>query len=118
MLVMHGERWPKFAYAKRSGKGVLRVKLHKVKDDKVDGLTLGHAHVDMLDGVSSFSMKKVYCPCGRIMDLDISYFNRRLGLGKPVECVRCRNIRISNEIDELNAHFSGEPETEQDWFVF
>ena len=55
--------------------------------------------------MDSVSMKKVYCPCGCIVDLDKSYFERRLILGKDLECVHCRNSRISREIDELNAHF-------------
>lgn len=59
--------------------------------------------IDMID---STGMKKVYCSCGCILDLDRSYFDRRMGLGKELECVHCRNTRISREIDELNAHFN------------
>ncbi len=70
--------------------------------------------IDMID---SSIMKKVYCSCGCIIDLDKSYFDRRLGLGKEVECIHCRNARISNEIDELNAHFNGE-KVQQDGLFF
>ena len=71
--------------------------------DVYDGGYACYRHLDM----DSVSMKKVYCPCGCIVDLDKSYFERRLILGKDLECVHCRNIRISREIDELNAHFDG-----------
>jgi hypothetical protein len=47
-------------------------------------------------------MRKVYCTCGSIVDLDCDYFYRRMNLGKQVECIRCRNERVSREIDELN----------------
>ncbi|MGN1044715.1 MAG: hypothetical protein ACI4Q9_02010 [Candidatus Methanomethylophilaceae archaeon] len=72
----------------------------------------GYACCRRLD-MGPVSMKKVYCPCGCIVDLDKSYFERRLTLGKDPECVHCRNIRISREIDELNAHFDG-IETDED----
>jgi len=53
------------------------------------------------------TMRKVYCTCGSIVDLDRDYFYRRMNLGKQVECIRCRNERVSREIDELNNHFLG-----------
>lgn len=28
-------------------------------------------------------------------------------LGKNIECIKCRNVRISKEIDSLNAHYEG-----------
>ena len=31
----------------------------------------------------------------------------RLSLGKELECMNCRNARISREIDALNDHFNG-----------
>lgn len=62
-------------------------------------------HIDTMD---ASGMKKVYCSCGCILDLDRSYFDRRMSLGKELECAHCRNTRISREIDELNAHFNGD----------
>lgn len=60
-------------------------------------------------------MKKVYCSCGCILDLDRSYFDRRMSLGKELECINCRNSRISREIDELNALYSGDGLDEDEW---
>ena len=61
-----------------------------------------------------FQMRKIYCACGCIMDLDRAYFKRRLDLGKKVECVHCRNQRISREIEELNNHFAGIPDDSEE----
>ncbi len=58
------------------------------------------------------SMRKIYCSCGRIVDIDGGYFKRRMNLGKQVECSVCRNERVGREIDELNAHFMGIDEPE------
>ncbi|MBE6517160.1 MAG: hypothetical protein E7Z67_03120 [Thermoplasmata archaeon] len=76
----------------------------------------GYGFCRRIDTVDSSAMKKVYCSCGCILDLDRSYFNRRLDLGKELECVHCRNTRISREIDELNAHFNGEDVCEDNTF--
>ena len=53
-------------------------------------------------------MKKIYCKCGRIIGLDSAQMKLKLKLGKELECTECRNMRISRDIDEMNAHFSGE----------
>lgn len=63
---------------------------------------------DVLRYIWNAPMKKVYCKCGCIVDLDGKYLDRRLMLGKDIECIHCRNVRISKEIDELNAHFNPE----------
>ncbi len=60
---------------------------------------------DFLTKIWDAPMKKVYCKCGCIVDLDGSYLDRRLMLGKSIECIHCRNSRISKEIDDLDAHF-------------
>ena len=60
------------------------------------------------------TMKKIYCTCGSIVDLDRDYFNIRMGLGKQIECSHCRNARVSREIDELNNHFLGIDEESSD----
>ena len=60
------------------------------------------------------TMRKIYCTCGRIVDIDRSYFSIRTNLGKQVECSRCRNHRIGREIDALNDHFMGISEEESD----
>ena len=49
----------------------------------------------------------VYCECGRIVILDRAEMKIRLSLGKELECMSCRNARISREIDALNDHFNG-----------
>lgn len=48
----------------------------------------------------------VYCSCGRIVNLDRDEMNIRISLGKELECSKCRNQRISIEIDALNEHFA------------
>lgn len=68
----------------------------------------GYEFCKPIDRIDSSLMKKVYCACGCIIDLDKSYFKRRMDLRKDIECVHCRNARISREIDDLNAHFNGE----------
>lgn len=60
-----------------------------------------------LDTVGSRSFLKIYCSCGRIVGLDKNEMQIKKKLGKDLECARCRNIRISCEIDELNACFDG-----------
>lgn len=61
----------------------------------------------MLDDMTEASMMSVYCTCGRIVPLDRSEMHIRLGLGKKLECMSCRNARISREIDAMNEHFNG-----------
>lgn len=53
------------------------------------------------------SMTKVYCRCGRIIGLDSGQMELKKSLNKNVECIECRNARISREIEELNVHFDG-----------
>ena len=53
-------------------------------------------------------MKKIYCKCGRIIGLDYSQMKLKLSLGKELECIACRNARISKDIDDLNCHFDVE----------
>ena len=69
----------------------------------------GYDPCGSIDMIDSSGMKKVYCACGCILDLDRSYFDRRMDLGKELECMHCRNLRISHELDEMNAHYSRDP---------
>lgn len=55
---------------------------------------------------------KVYCECGRIVDLDRSFISLKRKLGKPIECPSCRNNRISHDIEALDRHFLGDDEEE------
>ena len=64
------------------------------------------------------TMRKVYCSCGSIIDMDRDYFLMRMNLGKQVECNHCRNERVSREIDELNNHFLGIDEESSDSVFF
>lgn len=63
--------------------------------------------IEMLDTVPEAGMMSVYCTCGRIVPLDRSEMRVRLKLGKKLECMSCRNARISHEIDVMNDHFNG-----------
>lgn len=65
------------------------------------GPTDAESEVKAINGMS------VYCACGRIVTLDRREMMIRLELGKDLECSKCRNQRISMEIDALNDHFSG-----------
>lgn len=58
-----------------------------------------------MDDASAQNLTKIYCACGRIVDLDKSTIVIKCSLKKEVECTVCRNIRISRDIDILNAHF-------------
>ncbi len=60
---------------------------------------------------------KVYCSCGRIVDLDKRTIHLKQRLGKDVECMRCRNSRISADIDLLERHFSGCLEEESEFLL-
>ncbi len=61
-----------------------------------------------LDRIRIDGMMNVYCECGRIVWLDRSEMGLKLSIGKKLECTHCRNRRISEEIDSMNRHFSGE----------
>jgi hypothetical protein len=59
-------------------------------------------------------MMKIYCACGRIVDLDIREMKIKLSLNKDIECTACRNARISRDIDCLNGFFNEGEITEGD----
>lgn len=61
-------------------------------------------------------VSKVYCDCGAIVDLDRASTCLKHALGKKIECMGCRNMRIAADIDLLNQHFSGEQE-EDPWLT-
>ncbi len=56
---------------------------------------------------------KIYCACGRIVDLDKREMNIKKSLKKELECPACRNARISRDIDILNEHFDGPASAEE-----
>jgi len=60
-----------------------------------------------LDGIRQFGLKKIYCKCGSIVDLDKEHVVLKKKLKKSVECPMCRNMRISNDIDTMNDYFAG-----------
>lgn len=60
-----------------------------------------------LDDLAASAMMSIYCNCGRIVDQDRSEMKLKLSLGKELQCMACRNARISMEIDEMNNHFDG-----------
>lgn len=59
------------------------------------------------------SMNKALCGCGAIADLDSEVVKRKHGLGKRVECTRCRNRRIAEEKEALERHFQGTDDEEE-----
>lgn len=75
-------------------------------DDSVSYVS-GNGTMRTLDATASSMMMSVYCTCGRIVVLDRSDMKRKLSLGKELECMTCRNARISEEIDSLNNQFDG-----------
>ena len=79
-------------------------------------MDLTHGGTRALDflALGKGSMRKIYCTCGRIVDIDSGYFKIRMGLGKSLECSFCRNQRVGREIDELNDHFLGIDEDDRE----
>ncbi|MDR2866442.1 MAG: hypothetical protein LBV13_03450 [Methanomassiliicoccaceae archaeon] len=47
-------------------------------------------------------MSKIYCNCGNIVSLDRNVVRIKKELKKKVECMGCRNHRVSYELDILN----------------
>ena len=74
------------------------------------------AELRTLDNMAANAVMSVYCNCGRIVVLDRSEMRLKLSLGKELECMSCRNARISREIDALNDHFNGVDEVD-DWLL-
>jgi hypothetical protein len=68
----------------------------------------------MLDNTGPRSLIKIYCACGRIVDLDKKEMGIKKLLKKELECTACRNERIAKDIDLLNAHFDGTLSTDED----
>jgi len=60
-----------------------------------------------LDTLMDGPLMSVYCKCGRIVVLDRTEMRLKLSLGKELQCMRCRNQRISEEIDALNNLYNG-----------
>ena len=60
-----------------------------------------------LDNSGPRSFVKIYCGCGRIVDLDKKEMNIKKALKKELECIACRNARIAKDIDFLNAYYDG-----------
>ena len=75
-------------------------------DDSVSYVS-GNGTMRTLDSAATSMMMSVYCSCGRIVVLDRSDMKLKLSLGKQLECMSCRNARISEEIDSINNHFDG-----------
>jgi len=59
--------------------------------------------------------RKVLCSCGAIAEVDQSIASKKVSLGKIMECRACRNERIARERDELERHFSGQGDEEEEW---
>jgi hypothetical protein len=59
--------------------------------------------------------RKVLCACGVIAEVDQSIVSNKMSLGKAMECRTCRNERIAREREELEKHYSGCGEEEDDW---
>ena len=57
---------------------------------------------------------KIYCACGKIVDLDKKEMNLKKVLKKDLECTACRNARIGRDIDFLNSYFDGSMLEEED----
>ena len=70
-------------------------------------IPMGNACTHSLDKVGPRSFVKIYCACGKIVDLDKKKIGMKKSLKKNIECTSCRNARISKEIDIMNEHFDG-----------
>jgi len=60
-----------------------------------------------------YSKNKALCGCGALMDIDAEVQRRKLNLGKRVECRECRNRRIAQEHDDLEKHYLGLDDLEE-----
>jgi len=60
-----------------------------------------------LDTLIDGPLMSIYCKCGRIVVLDRSEMKLKMSLGKELQCISCRNMRISQEIDALNNLYNG-----------
>lgn len=58
--------------------------------------------------------RKVLCSCGAIAEVDQGIATKKMSLGKIMECRACRNERIARERDELERHFSGQGDEEEE----
>lgn len=67
---------------------------------------------DVLSYIRPYREMSVYCTCGRIVALDRAEMEIKIRLGKQLQCMQCRNIRIGLEIESLNNHFAGIVEEE------
>ena len=67
-----------------------------------------------LDDVSPRSLVKIYCVCGKIVDLDRKNMSIKKSLKKDLECTACRNARIGKDIDFLNTHYERNLAAEED----
>ena len=56
------------------------------------------------DNASNFT--KIYCSCGRIVNIDRKSCSVKRKLHKTIECAVCRNLRIGRELDLLDEHYS------------
>lgn len=63
-------------------------------------------HIPTLIGVGIENFTKIYCSCGRIVDIDSQTYIRRSAMHKTIECAHCRNERISAEFDLLDEHYN------------
>lgn len=57
-------------------------------------------------------MRKAFCSCGAIAELDSSTVLLKDDLGKEVECRVCRNKRIAEDLEEMRILYSDE---EDEW---
>lgn len=58
------------------------------------------------------SMRKAFCSCGAIAELDSTAVLLKDDLGKEVECRACRNKRIAEDLEEMRILYS---EEEDEW---
>lgn len=64
-----------------------------------------------LDDVDSAVFTKIYCSCGRFVDMDRDVLMMKQRLHKPLECSHCRNRRIAKEIEMMEEEALSENES-------
>ncbi|MCQ2052669.1 MAG: hypothetical protein MJZ03_01860 [archaeon] len=74
-----------------------------VSTDNIRRLTNAKNTAFTVPGINR--MKTIYCKCGCIVAVDSAQMKLKLLLGKELECPKCRNQRISKDIDEMNDRF-------------
>jgi hypothetical protein len=81
------------------------LEIHQQKSILVLPDQVGEDHASYQSLFGDWKGATVLCACGALVRLDRTSVNRRRQMGKPLECQRCRNRRVSLEREDMNNEF-------------